>query len=85
MLATLTIRGPLLIDTADLLGLYQDIERVLKGSQQRMLMQLEAAGWPVPRSAVFDEFNGVRRTAGNGIAKLCLATTRNYSSGSSAN
>jgi len=85
LLATLTIRGPVVIETKELLALYEEIARMIRGSQQRMLMQLEGAGWPIPRSSVFDEFNGIRRSAGNGILQLCLATTRNYSTGSSAN
>jgi hypothetical protein len=85
LLDTLTIRGQIQVDTHELLLLYQQIERVIRGSQQRMLMQLESKGWPVPRASVFDEFNGIRRTACNGIIGICLATTQNYSTGSSAN
>ncbi len=85
MLATLTIRGQITVDTSDLLKLYQDIEQAIRGSQQRLLMQLEDKGWPVSRSTIFDEFNGIRRKGANGILELCLATTRNFSTGSSAN
>lgn len=85
MLDTLTIRGDLVIRSADFVSAYSAIEKIINGAQWRMLKQSEDLGWPIRRTAILDEFNGVRRSVFEGFSSLCLSTgMQNYSGGSSA-
>lgn len=84
MLATLTIRGPILVDTAAMLAAYQSIEKRLRGSQIRLLKQSEQLGWPISRTTLLDEFNEVRRSVFREVTSLCLTATQHSSAGSSA-